>query len=218
MDRVEQRRSVLHALRMISVATVEQIAARSGASLDDARRTLSDVAARGWATERTGRFAGWTLTAAGRVELDRMLAAELDETGGRAAVEDAYERFLAVNQAFLDLCSRWQLVDAGGATIANDHTDAARDRALIAELHMFHSTVTEISDDLGERLVRFRTYPPRFAHAISRLAQNDVDWFTKPLIDSYHTIWFELHEDLLATLGRTRSSEHPESTEAKGRS
>ena len=34
-----------------------------------------------------------------------------------------------------------------------------------------------------------------------------VEWFTKPVIDSYHTVWFELHEDLLATLGIERASE-----------
>ena len=35
----------------------------------------------------------------------------------------------------------------------------------------------------------------------------DTDWFTKPMIPSYHTVWFELHEDLLATLGIERGSE-----------
>jgi hypothetical protein len=33
------------------------------------------------------------------------------------------------------------------------------------------------------------------------------DWFTSPLVDSYHTVWFELHEDLLATLGLERAEE-----------
>jgi hypothetical protein len=27
------------------------------------------------------------------------------------------------------------------------------------------------------------------------------------VVDSYHTVWFELHEDLLCTLGLERSSE-----------
>jgi hypothetical protein len=27
------------------------------------------------------------------------------------------------------------------------------------------------------------------------------------VIDSYHTVWFELHEDLLSTLGIERASE-----------
>ena len=33
------------------------------------------------------------------------------------------------------------------------------------------------------------------------------DWFAKPMIDSYHTVWFQLHEDLLNTLGIERSKE-----------
>ena len=30
---------------------------------------------------------------------------------------------------------------------------------------------------------------------------------TKPVIESYHTVWFELHEDLLVTLGLDRAAE-----------
>jgi hypothetical protein len=35
----------------------------------------------------------------------------------------------------------------------------------------------------------------------------DHDWFTKPMHPSYHSSWFELHEDLLVTLGRERNQE-----------
>ena len=35
----------------------------------------------------------------------------------------------------------------------------------------------------------------------------DTDWFTKPMLPSYHTVWFEMHEDLLSTLGIERGSE-----------
>ena len=34
-----------------------------------------------------------------------------------------------------------------------------------------------------------------------------LDYFTKPILPSYHTVWFELHEDLLATLSIDRASE-----------
>jgi hypothetical protein len=37
--------------------------------------------------------------------------------------------------------------------------------------------------------------------------EGQPEWFTKPVIDSYHTVWFELHEDLLCTLGIERASE-----------
>jgi pyruvate,orthophosphate dikinase len=29
----------------------------------------------------------------------------------------------------------------------------------------------------------------------------------RPIIDSYHTVWFELHEDLMAINGLTRAAE-----------
>ena len=47
--------------------------------------------------------------------------------------------------------------------------------------------------------------------AIERFAKaaGDGDWFTKPTIDSYHTVWFELHENLLSTLGIERGHEEP---------
>ncbi len=34
-----------------------------------------------------------------------------------------------------------------------------------------------------------------------------TEWLTKPTILSYHTLWFQLHEDLLATLGLERAAE-----------
>ena len=44
----------------------------------------------------------------------------------------------------------------------------------------------------------------RFEHAYARVAAGDTDYFTKPLIGSYHDVWMELHEDLLTTLGIER--------------
>jgi VIT1/CCC1 family predicted Fe2+/Mn2+ transporter len=35
----------------------------------------------------------------------------------------------------------------------------------------------------------------------------DSAWLLKPLIDSYHTVWFELHEDLIGLAGHTREAE-----------
>ena len=32
-------------------------------------------------------------------------------------------------------------------------------------------------------------------------------WLVRPLIDSYHTVWFELHEELILAAGLTRESE-----------
>ena len=56
-------------------------------------------------------------------------------------------------------------------------------------------------------MARYGGYGARFAQAISRLDAGELEYFTKPIIDSYHTIWFELHEDLLSSLGIERSQE-----------
>ena len=50
-------------------------------------------------------------------------------------------------------------------------------------------------------------YGSRLSSALAKVQGGDGDWFTKPTIDSYHTVWFELHENLLATLGIERGRE-----------
>ena len=66
-----------------------------------------------------------------------------------------------------------------------------------------------ICDDLAGCLARYGHYGPRLQNALDRVRAGELDWFTKPMVASYHTVWFELHEDLLATLGIERGSEVP---------
>ena len=60
---------------------------------------------------------------------------------------------------------------------------------------------------MASLLDRFSGYSPRLSAARRRVVAGEHEWLTRPTIDSYHTVWFELHEDLLATLGRTRTQE-----------
>jgi hypothetical protein len=62
-------------------------------------------------------------------------------------------------------------------------------------------------DDLAGTLARYAPFGPRLGGAIERVRAGDLDHVTKPVIDSYHTVWFELHEDLLTSLGIDRSQE-----------
>jgi hypothetical protein len=147
------------------------------------------------------------LLGAGRLEGERMLADELDATGARDAVEAAYRRFLGLNQRCLQVCTDWQLVDRDGTQVVNEHDDAAHDAAVIARLRALGDDVQPICAELASVLDRFAGYGPRFAAAIDHVEAGDRDWFTKPTIDSFHTVWFELHENLLATLGIGRGTE-----------
>jgi hypothetical protein len=72
---------------------------------------------------------------------------------------------------------------------------------------MHHGTALDLLDELTSVLARFSGYPSRLENALANARGGALDWVTKPMIDSYHTVWFELHEDLLATLGRRRSDD-----------
>ena len=67
--------------------------------------------------------------------------------------------------------------------------------------------VQPICQQLAAAIPRFAYYNGRLAAARVRVHGGDHDWFTMPVIDSYHTIWFELHENLLATLNLERADE-----------
>ncbi|MHB1911360.1 MAG: MarR family transcriptional regulator, partial [Acidimicrobiales bacterium] len=104
-------------------------------------------------------------------------------------------------------CTAWQLKSAGDLRIINDHSDPEYDAEVRARLAAIHETALPICADLAATMDRFASYGPRLQLALDRVMDGHDDWFTRPVIDSYHTVWFELHEDLLSTLGIERSKE-----------
>jgi hypothetical protein len=54
---------------------------------------------------------------------------------------------------------------------------------------------------------RLAHYPQRLSAALARATAGDSRAVAHPLDDSYHQVWFELHEDLLSLLGLAREAE-----------
>jgi predicted ArsR family transcriptional regulator len=203
----DQRTIVLHGLRLKGFADAAGVAEAVGLDEADAKPMLDQLVGEGLASYREGRLSGFALTPTGRETHARLLTEELDASGQRDAVRGAYERFLGINKDLLDICTAWQLREVGGESVVNDHADAAYDAAVVERLAALHAAVTPICGDLAASLDRFAGYGPRLTDALGKVQAGDADWFTKPMIASYHTVWFELHEDLLATLGIERASE-----------
>ena len=201
--RSEDRFLVLHGLRLRGFGEPGPIAAVVGLDAQTVADHLAKLQAEELVLRRDGRLAGWALTPVGRSEQERLAQDDLAAAGAEAVVRRGYEEFLRSNVELLGVCTDWQV--RGG--VPNDHTDAAYDGTVVARLEAIDTSIAPVLDDLAGALDRDRHYPPRFAAALSRLDAGELEWFTKPLIDSYHTIWFELHEDLLSTLGLERSKE-----------
>jgi hypothetical protein len=198
---------VLHTLRLKGFVDADVVAFACRQPERVVHAILLDLRERGLVLHREGRISGWSLTKDGRQQGERRLAAEVDEAGCRPLVVDAYRRFLELNEPFLEACTRWQLQDGHSGLRTNDHDDGTYDAEIIAELDRLDDAVQPICSDLAAVLERFSYYNGRFAVARLRVHDGEHDWFTKPMIDSYHTVWFELHENLLATLNLVRGAE-----------
>jgi hypothetical protein len=203
----EPRLLALHGLRLKSFAEPDVLADLTGLAVAELKGHLDDLVADGLAIYRDGRMSGYALTPDGRRADEKLLAEELDTLGCRDVVDGAYRRFLDLNHELLEVCTAWQMRVVGGKQVVNDHAEPGYDQQVIGRLVSLHDRVRPLCVDLREAMVRFGGYSTRLRTALEKVAGGETEYFTKPLIDSYHTVWFELHEDLLATLGIDRASE-----------
>jgi hypothetical protein len=144
-----------------------------------------------------------SITASGRevhAEWARCAAGSPDET----ALRVAYERFLQLNEELLRVCHDWQ-VNATGAP--NAHDDPEYDWLVIDRLRALHERTSPVTRSMTRVMARFTPYRTRLHTALHRVEQGENEWFTSPRLDSYHTVWMQLHEDLLLALGLDRASE-----------
>jgi hypothetical protein len=145
---------------------------------------------------------GLRLTPAGRAahtEWARVTTGEVED-----AIDRSYQRFVALNQELIRVCNDWQ-VRPGGAP--NDHKDPVYDWAVIDRMVAIDDRVGPIIRAASSGIARFGGYRARLRTAREHVLEGESDWFTSPRIDSYHTVWMQLHEDLLLALGRDRESE-----------
>jgi broad specificity phosphatase PhoE len=189
---------VLHALRVKGIATPEAIASAIGGEPDQVLARLRELEAGGDAFERPSRKRpGWVLSEQGR---DRHAAelAEAHPADTRGPLAERYEGFLALNNDVKGLAARWQ------------HAAGDDDRfELHGRLEDVHELAARTLSNTGEIVPRFARYGDRLGIALEKI-EDDPRYFVSPLVESYHTVWFECHEDFLLTLGRTRAEEGSE--------
>jgi hypothetical protein len=173
---------------------------------DTVDELLLDHESRGW-VRRVGfaDVSGWALTELGREQDNRSLAVELAQAGARDSVAQAHAAFVELNSRFLTAITNWQIRPIPGDPLAvNDHSDWRWDENVLKSLAGLSRSMRPIGDQLADDLSRFGGYPDRFRAALERVDRGQRNWVDGSRIDSCHTVWFELHEDLLSTLGLER--------------
>ena len=127
-----------------------------------------------------------------------------DDAPERERVMATFHRFLPVNRALRDLCTEWQVRPDGSA---NDHSDENYDADIRDRLDDIDDSVAPLLKRFSEDLPRMAGYREKLTEALAKLDDGDDTWLASPLIDSYHTVWMHLHQELILTIGMTRKED-----------
>lgn len=131
------------------------------------------------------------LSDAGRGRCDELLAAER-ATANTHALATTYAAFHVVNGEFKAVVTDWQ---------------CSGDAVVLQRLDGIHRRVLPIIAAAAEQLPRLGVYADKLEAALGRITAGDTGWLARPLVDSYHTVWFELHQELIQACGLTRRSD-----------
>ncbi|MEQ8840407.1 MAG: PEP/pyruvate-binding domain-containing protein [Acidimicrobiales bacterium] len=200
VDRIDVER----VLGIKGMGDAPAVAGALGAATGDVAAVLAELVETGEARQLTqGRV---RLLPEAMARVDARFAAD----GARlaSAMNPLLERFRPLNDACKQVVTAWQLRDARGGPVPNDHTDAAYDRAVIGRLRTeIHHEIMPLLAEVAALEPRLARYGDRLARALAALEAGDLAMFAHPLRDSYHTVWFELHEELIRLSGRNRADE-----------
>ncbi len=184
-----------------SAAAVADILGSDEAGVDSA---LEGAAAEGRAMAAKGMF---MVTPAGRSWLDERYPEVFADFRANPDATAAYERFERINRELLSLFTDWQMMPAGGERVPNDHSDADYDADVIDRLGAQHERAQRPLGEFAGLEPRLGEYTRRLEAAYDKVLAGDNDFVSGARVDSYHTVWFELHEDLLRMLGREREEQ-----------
>ncbi len=192
-------------IRVVAVkgfATLDALAEAVQSAADDVRPVVDQLETDALVTTTAGAY---RLTEAGMARADALLDAERSAWGIETAGA-ALDAFHELDLRMKDTVTAWQLRDPA-AQVINDHSDPEYDRSVLERLGALHADTWDWLEPHTAAAPRLATYLARLELANERAQGGDQKYVASPRVDSYHGIWFELHEDLIHLAGRTREDE-----------
>ncbi len=192
--------ALLRLLGLKGRAPAEFLADALSLSVEATAARYDSMARHGWCT-RVG--AGWQLTHAGQAHVAVLLDGERARVDA-AAVASLYAEFGGINTTLKQVMTAWQVRPDG---TPNDHADAGYDGAVLRDLADLHGRAMPLLGRLSTLSPRLATYPVRLSRALTRIEGGDRGYVARIIADSYHTVWFELHQELIALAGLNAATE-----------
>jgi hypothetical protein len=120
-------------------------------------------------------------------------------------IERWHARFEPLNRQLLRAITSWQTIDVGGSRVPNEHADAEYDEKVRSQIDAIVTKMGRLLDELGAKVPRLLRYRERLTDALARADAGDARFISDVRVDSIHSIWFEMHEDVLLVLGKERN-------------
>jgi pyruvate,orthophosphate dikinase len=194
---------VVRLLVVKGYATPESAASALLCTPEEASGLLDRLVADGLAEIAAGSF---RLTPDGKAIGGERIAADAAQWGAERATA-ALDTFLALDHRMKETVTAWQMREVDGAQTFNDHGDPEYDADVLARLGALHADACAWLGPLAAGLPRLDAYRERLDRAATLAREGDHRYVASPRVDSYHSVWFELHEDLILLAGRNRADE-----------
>jgi hypothetical protein len=200
---------LLLALRLKGLGEVDAVAEVHALDVDETEWALAELIESGKCVYRpVDGVMKYLLTPLGRELGEQALWQEVDDPSKKQKIQGAYNQFRGLEQGMFQVLADWQVVD--GTSVhqrINKHDDHLYDEEILKRLYDLDKNLQKILEPLASMFSRYQNYGNRFTKALDLMRNGEMQYLMKPLIGSYSTLWFEFHEDLLATLGINRASE-----------
>jgi pyruvate,orthophosphate dikinase len=142
-------------------------------------------------------------TDAGKDRGAQIIASHRDAIGADAARE-ILASFHGINDRFKTLVTSWQMRPSDGPPVFNDHSDPAYDAEILGEMPALHADTVAWAGEV-DPAGPMPFFLARFSAAFARIEGGETSYLASPKVDSYHNVWFELHEYLIRLVGLTRA-------------
>ncbi len=192
---------IMHATAIKRNGKIDEISSIAGLAKETTVEIMEKVVSSGRLVQIHDTY---MLSPAGRMILDSEYSRFCYEIRADEEFVNSYSEFETINRNLKQLITEWQTVEVGGQVIPNDHSDSIYDEGIVDRLGTIHEQFEPILNRMIHRLERFKHYQSKLINALEKAEDGDIDWVSDARIESYHTVWFELHEDLLRLLGQTR--------------